>query len=210
MKEMRLNFIIVLLTIFIAFVAGYYALFIQDRYTVTEEDVTQIREIKRKFNENYSPLLIINFNNIYRTVDSFELLRPVVSIKKSNGFMGHANIYSTDSECFTDMKMWPNSIRGEKAILWEEFRCGHRRVLPSNFFSAPPYLHPSGMSFAFHAFKLSKYPYNNTQWAEKELAYFHISELKQVKASFDRFPAVFEFLSRLDADALLSILKGRG
>ncbi len=37
-----------------------------------------------------------------------------------------------------------------KALAWARFRCGHA-PLPAGFFAAPPFLHPDGRSYAWHA-----------------------------------------------------------
>jgi signal transduction histidine kinase len=46
----------------------------------------------------------------------------------------------------------PASLRGalRKALAWARYRCGHA-PLPANFFAEPPYMHPDGRSFAWHA-----------------------------------------------------------
>jgi hypothetical protein len=139
---MRLYLVLILLAITMAFGTGYYALFIQGNYTVSESDVLAIKKIKTKFRKKTRAKLIINFNSLYSSREHLELIKPITKLNPALNI--RSNLYSSDKDCFKDIYNITNSINFEKVVLWEEYRCGKRSKLPRRFFRSPPFIHPSG------------------------------------------------------------------
>lgn len=59
-----------------------------------------------------------------------------------------------------------------KALAWQSFACGHAPEPDDHFFKDPPYMHPSGASFASLAM-----PSKGGAWGREHAALFHVTEL---------------------------------
>ncbi len=206
MKDMRITIVLVLIAISMAFATGYYALFIQGNYSVSSDDIFRIKNLKKEFRKKHEPVLIINFNSLYSSRAHLELLKPLSQIG-SAGLRDKGILYSSSKDCFKDIYNIANSVNFEKVVLWEEFRCNRRKKLPSQFFSMPPYLHPSGKSYAYLAYETKKNPFISQRWIEEHYQYFHLSELKKI-SQLKHMPSYFNVLSQLEGDVLNGLVKG--
>ncbi len=206
MKDMRNILLLIFITITMAFVTGYYALFIQGNLVVTNEDIAQIKNAKKEFRINHSPELIINFNSLYSSREHLELIKPIAHLG-ARGVLSSNVLYSSNENCFKDIYNITDSSNYEKVILWEEYRCGRRKRLPKVFFSSPPFVHPSGQSYAYLAYVNNQAPYNTRKWIEKNFQYFHLSEFKRIQMT-KSLPSFFKVLGQLDEDVLTGVIKG--
>ena len=190
-----------------AFGTGYFFLFVQGSYTATEQDIREINEIKVDFQEKIDPIAIINFNSIYYNQNLFQLLDPIYVMPHTE----HQNIDYRGSEgCFKNIKSLLNRENFEKVWIWEEFRCGKRKSLPREFILEPPYIHPSGKSYAWLMYGRGQKPYNQKNWVIAHLPYFHVTELYNIKRMVGNLGGIYDILEKLDADAFRSIAKGQG
>jgi signal transduction histidine kinase len=190
-----------------AFGTGYFALSIQGSYTATKSDILEINELKTAFQKAVDPLMIINFNSLYYNQNLFQLLDPVSLLGKE----GYEQLnYSQDQECFKNLTRLLNREDFEKVWIWEEFRCGKRSNLPSTFFVNAPYVHPSGASYTYLAFKSNKLKYRQRDWVISHLPYFHVIELKDLKTAIGTLGGIYNFLQTLDINSLRAIAKGQG
>jgi len=162
-----------------AFVTGYFALFLQGSYRPNSSDFVNIAQVKYNFQKQVKPRIIINFNSLYYSDDHFKLLNPVYSLDGSGS--NRSKLYSTSRDCFSNISTFFGSINTRKMLMWEEFRCKFRIPLPRNFFSLRPFMHPSGRSYAFLAFKTNKKPFKERKWLKSHLSYFHVTELQKIK-----------------------------
>ncbi|MBT3585768.1 MAG: DUF3404 domain-containing protein [Halobacteriovoraceae bacterium] len=205
---MKSYFLLIITAISMAFVTGYFALFLQGSYTATPQDVIEINHLKGSFQKKVNPMTIINFNSLYYSREQFQLLDPLYSLPTVKNL--RAIRYSTKDDCFKSFKNLLNSRNFEKVWVWERYRCGWRKNLSSNFFLEPPFIHPSGKSYAFLAFESSTPGYKNKSWVLNHLPYFHVTELKSIKMALGDLGGIFGTLSDLDQEALQSIARGEG
>lgn len=190
-----------------AFGTGYFFLFVQGSYSATEEDIRGVNKIKFEFQSLVDPVVIINFNSIYYNNNLFQLLDPIYVMPGPE----HQNIdYRSDQDCFKNLKSLLNRENFEKVWIWEEYRCGKRQKLPRDFVLDPPYIHPSGKSYAFLIYGSNQKPYSQRSWVIPHLPYFHITELNHVKRMIGNLGGIYDILERLDDDALRAIAKGQG
>lgn len=205
---MRLYLGLILTSIIMAFATGYMALFVQKTNSATKEDILQINQIKWNFQKSIPPSAMINFNALYHDQERFKLLNPIYSLP-SEGVNEEISYFSNEN-CFSNMEKILTSSNYEKVWLWEEFRCGIRSTLPQSFFREPPYLHPSGLSYSFLAFK-SEFPrFHNRNWVIRHLNLFHVQELSHLTREVGKLEGIFKFLEKLDRTSLEDIVSGTG
>lgn len=205
---MRLYLGLILTSILMAFATGYMALFVQKTNSATKEDIIQINEIKWNFQKSVPPSAMINFNALYHDQERFKLLNPIYSLP-SEGVNEEISYFSNEN-CFSNMEKILTSSNYEKVWLWEEFRCGIRAVLPQSFFREPPYLHPSGLSYSFLAFKTEFPRFYNRSWVIRHLNLFHVQELSFLRRDVGKLEGIFKFLEKLDRSSLEDIVSGTG
>ncbi len=169
---MRPYFYLIAVAIFTAFITGYFALFLQGSYHLTESDVIRIQKLKSEFLVKTKPAGTINLRYFYPTSENLKLLEEFDVIEKTS----KPQIYSTNKNCFLNS---PTPL-GFKAVVWDQFRCGLIKELPENFFQTAPFMHPSGKSYAYLAFNLKKSIYHNPNWAKNNLYLFHVHELRSL------------------------------
>lgn len=205
---MKLYVTLIFTAVGIAFTLGYFALFIQGSHVATQEDIVEITAIKSDFQRRVAPQSIVNFNSLYFSPEQFKLLDPANTLPEPG--TDHSILYSTTKNCFKGFTKLINTDNFEKVWVWEEFRCGGRSFLPASFFTDPPYMHPSGKSFAYLAYNLKKGGYDKKSWVKDHLSYFHTMELKNLRVNMGELGGIYTILARLDEEALGDLAKGQG
>lgn len=205
---MKLYVTLIFTAVGIAFTLGYFALFIQGSHVATQEEVMEISAIKTDFQRRVAPQTIVNFNSLYYSPEQFKLLDPANTLPEDG--TDNNILYSTTKNCFKGFTKLINTENFEKVWVWEEFRCGGRSFLPASFFTDPPYMHPSGKSFAYLAFNLKKGGYDNKAWVKNHLSYFHTMELERLRIDTGELGGIFSILGLLEEDALSHLAKGQG
>lgn len=205
---MKLYVVLIFTAVGIAFTLGYFALFIQGSHIATQEEIMEISAIKTDFQRRVAPQSIVNFNSLYFSPEQFKLLSPTNTIPEAG--TDNSILYSTTKNCFKGFTKLINTENFEKVWVWEEYRCGGRSFLPASFFTDPPYMHPSGKSFAYLAFNLKKGGYDKKAWVKNHLSYFHTMELERLRIDMGELGGIFSILGRLDEDALTHLAKGQG
>src|SRR5690606_32447394 len=119
-------------------------------------------------------------------------------------------LYTSSDDCFKNLRGVVNAANYEKVFIWEEFRCNKRPQLPRGFFVEPPYVHPSGQSYAYLAFASGRGGFQNKSWVLSHLQYFHVNELKRVRHEVGELGGVFGILANLDEKTLSAIIQGEG
>lgn len=193
-----------------AFTTGYIALFIQGSYRATPSDIAEINKIKGDFQKKVDPVFIINFNSLYFSDDQFRLLDPSVNLDRSTAIKPGLNRFETNQGCKAPFGKFLNRDNFEKVWIWEEFRCGRRNNLPRSFFLEAPFLHPSGRSFAYLAYKLGKNNYDDRAWVMAHLPFFHVGELETIRTKFGPLNGIFEILQSIGQESLSGLVQGKG
>ncbi len=204
---MRLNLILIFTVVTMAFATGYVSLLLQRPFTASQSDIIEINDLKNDFQYKVKPLSLVNFNSLYFSRDQFQLLNPLFSIPESG--TDEDIRYSSGEDCFKNLKSVVNAANYEKVLIWEEFRCDKRTSLPRGFFVEPPYVHPSGLSYAFLAFSSAR-GFQSKSWVLSHLQYFHVKELHRVRREVGELGGVFSILANLDEKTLSAIIQGDG
>ncbi|MFT6070631.1 MAG: signal transduction histidine kinase [Bacteriovoracaceae bacterium] len=205
---MKLYVTLIFTAVGIAFTLGYFALFIQGSNVATQEEIMEINAIKTEFQRRVAPQSIVNFNSLYFSPEQFKLLDPANTLPEPG--TDNSILYSTTKNCFKGFTKLINTENFEKVWVWEEFRCGGKSYLPPSFFTDPPYMHPSGKSFAFLAYNLKKGGYDSKKWVKNHLSYFHTMELRQLRYEVGELGGIYSILEKLDEEALSDLGKGQG
>jgi len=204
----KLYFVLIFTAVMMAFATGYAALSLRGPHVATDSDIAEIDLIKKDFLKWVSPRQIVNFNSIYYTSDQFKLLDPSFTISSLQAGLSSDRFYSSD-KCFSSVFSNRRRYFDEKTLVWEDYRCGRRLKLPRKFFLRAPFIHPSGQSYTFLAFKLGKDNYGNASWVRRYLPFFHVLELSDLKENFGRLPGIFNLLESVGSDAISSIAQGK-
>ncbi|MBC97162.1 MAG: hypothetical protein CME63_05395 [Halobacteriovoraceae bacterium] len=206
---MRLYIILIFTAVAMAFSTGYIALFLQGTYQATPSDILKIDQVKQDFQREVEPRYIINFNSLYFSENQFQLLDPRFTFNQRNVFK-EDNRFGTSKNCDVPFSDLLNQNNFNKVWIWEEFRCGRRANLPREFFIQDPFIHPSGQSFAYLAFRLGKNDYDSRAWVMAHLPFFHVSELKKLKREYGQLRGIFEILEGVGEQALNDLIRGKG
>ena len=181
---MRYYWGLILIAIFMAFGTGYYALFLQGSYIATSEDIRKIRIYKQEFLDKNQPRVTFNLRDYYPYVEQLALIKPPLTLRASSR---GADFYSTRSNCMTTLPFMFDLGNFTKSRIWEEYRCGERNNLPSQFFTSPPYMHPSGKSFMYLAYKLDPNRFGEWSWLDSRIYFFHIEEIFELMEDWPEF-----------------------
>ncbi|MGK0366892.1 MAG: two-component sensor histidine kinase/transcriptional regulator with XRE-family HTH domain [Thermoproteota archaeon] len=195
---------LLILAVLLSFGSGYYALFIQGEPVLTKEDISKIAFLKKKFKRTHRAKKIINISSLYNHRHQDSLIKPVNLFNGSYDLK--KTVYSTSNDCFKSIKGLINFTSFEKAYIWEEFRCGKRKYLSPKFLKKAPYLHPSGISYAYLVFQVSDKSRPSNEKLLKILPYFHISELYYLKKIFKVLPGDFDYLAELSDSSAVHFL----
>lgn len=206
---MRAYILLILAAISMAFATGYVALFLRGPYIATEQDEQTINSLKLDFQRTVEPEGVINFNSLYSSSGQIQLLNPFYAMPEPG--VRDANIrYFTDQSCFQQFSRLLNLRNFEKVWVWEEYRCNRRASLPMGFFTTPPFMHPTGMSYAMLAFLSNKGDFHDKVWVMNHLPFFHASELRKLRKEMGELRGVFSILERLSESELDRLSKGDG
>lgn len=190
-----------------AILTGNYGLKMFGANTVTTSEIEAIQKIKKSFQSSGRAGQILNLSSLYYGPERFKLLNsnyPLADFgeTKKDIFWGRDN-------CFKYFSNLINQKDDEKSLLWEEYRCFKRDLLPLDFFERPPFLHPSGYSYTYLAFKLKIKDFYNISWAIEHQPLFHIQELKEIKNYLGKLSFPYDFLEQLGPEEISTLSKGQ-
>ncbi len=205
---MRLYITLILTAVFLAFLAGYYGLSWRGNNQATPNDIVRVIQSKVLFQNTHKPNAFLNISKLFGNNEFVELITPHPKIDERDLIKARKK-YSSKKNCFSNVLTLINSLKENKVLKWEEYRCGVRAHLPASFFSRPPYMHPSGISYAFLAIMVKNSSFNSKEWIYNNLNYFHASELKDVRKFVGTFPVEFSILGEFDNLSLDSLSKGK-
>lgn len=208
---LRLYLVLIVSVVAMAFGTGYFAFFIQEKPVATGEDIEAIEEVKLGFQATVDPHAILNINALYPTQDHFQLIDPLYTMAApgtSSSLSG--NQFTSNRNCFENLQSVTNIDNFEKVWFWESYRCGKTGQLMNSFFRDPPYMHPSGRSFAFLAYLSGKRPFTDINWIKRNLAFFHIRELVKLREEVGPLGGAYDYLATLNEEELSGLSKGYG
>ena len=165
---------------------------------------SEIVETITQFRVATKPVAEINFSEIYGNSGQFQILHPLLSIKRPQ-FTNCKNCSAKQIE--NEENKNSLSVTMEKRRQLEFFLTG-AAPLPNDFFLKPPFADQQGSSYAY---LISMYPAllaDERSWVEEHLSYFKISELKEVLQKYKINDLKFQILSRFSEQEVESIIRG--
>ncbi|MFZ8934583.1 MAG: ATP-binding protein [Bacteriovoracaceae bacterium] len=205
---MKLYITLILTAVFLAFLAGYYGLSWRGNNEATPDDIVRVIQSKVHFQKTHRPSAFLNISKLFNNSEFVELIKPFPNNHRNELDMARRK-YSSNKSCFSNVLTLINSLKENKVLKWEEYRCRVSNQLSDSFFKKAPYMHPSGVSYAFLALMTKDAPYNSKEWIYNHLNYFHASELKDVRAFIGALPVEFSILADFNKASLTSISKGK-
>lgn len=155
---MRSFSILVVTSIGLAFFAGYLSLSVFRAPHSTEAAIAAIATLRQEFQRTHKPEAFIDFGKLFSSPDTASLVDPKASLASLRKYpleeLQRLDTYARSCDVKNESSAKSPSLR--KAWLWHQYLCGATRSLPSNFFESPPFLHPSGASYAYLALMADK------------------------------------------------------
>ncbi|MBT3980067.1 MAG: HAMP domain-containing histidine kinase [Bacteriovoracaceae bacterium] len=200
--------LIITSTILLAFGLGQFGLSLLVSARPTEEDKRNIEELKQYFIDNAKTIATINLQSIYYSESQYELIDPILNIKSRRSRFQSQVEDPRGLKC-TSKRLSPLSYTVfSKENVWEDYLCGRKKFLPSKFFEVPPYLHSSGRSYAFLAFKSNSAEFKSDYWFLENLRFFHLEELSQNLHLLKKFKGNLKYLAVIGPSGVRSMAKG--
>lgn len=207
---MKLYISLILLAIALAFATGQYAFLLKGNSNPIIIDSGEFSKLKSDFLEENRPLSVIDFKTLYYSKDYQKLIKPISASVETKGKAEDKTLYYTSELCFENIYRYLNMENYEKVWMWEEFRCRARDKLPPKFFAHPPFIHPTGHSFAFLAFLTGRDEFKVPKWIVDNITYFHVGELPKLKKTIKGDGhGVYDILIDLDESFLNKLFQGR-
>ncbi len=157
-----------------------------------------IRQVKEDFQRRNTPIVVLSFSDL---TPFPELLKSESTLPQYHRFPLNdlRQILEYSTVCIGRLPKKNDRLR--KTRLWHSFLCGGVK-LPVSFFSTPPFLHPSGKSFAQLAVESKRSEFQSPTWLTENEKYFHALELKERhRLSFLDFE-LLEGIDRMDSTLL--------
>jgi nitrogen-specific signal transduction histidine kinase len=195
---MRIYTALFITAILLAFSSAYLGLGLKNNRLASKSEVNQILLTIDQFEKTTLPLSEINLSTLYSPISFYPLFQNFSEFQLNKStFSKSCDVILTKS----------NQSSLDKNIVFENFRCKKITQLPVNFFEMPPIISNEGMSFAYKAFLLSKYPFNSNEWVKSHLNYFHYTELSLLPQN--SLEGHFTTISKLNTNNALEILSNQ-
>jgi signal transduction histidine kinase len=191
---MKIYSLLIVFVVILAFFAGYLGFTLNTEFDPSRDDIQALTAQKNEFFQRTRAIDTINFSRVYpeylkRAVFSED---PRLATKDQ---LNTLKIFTSNEDCFKYLPKKPQSGRLNKILMWEEVRCGIKSQIPSNFLTTAPFMHPSGLSYAYLAYLFYQDRVQNEKWYLPYLAYFHVHELKKLDDDGVDLPRPYNYLS---------------
>lgn len=172
---MKLEIILFLFTLILAFISGNINYSIRSQKKGTLSDIEEIRNLHFEIQEELTPYKRLDLNLDYPTPEHLKLLEVIPKITKPPLF------FLNSAECLRTKLSQISSNYINKETLWMAFLCNQVDKLPFSFFKSPPFIHESGVSYAYMRYKMTRAHSERLRWLESHAKYMHIKELKKLQ-----------------------------
>jgi hypothetical protein len=201
---MRYTALLLLITIVMSFLTG------KAFYTMTGDldSITLDREelaATMRAVEHLEPDTILDFNVIFKAPELYTTSSFFTDLLLQGSPLKKLDFSDTTSCQFRDYPILLAFQAKQKYSLWFDFLCGQLKRLPDGFFEQPPFVHPSGTSYAWLAVK-TKAQYEDEQWILDHLAYFKLDEFSQLNQPL---PAPYQLFQELNSSQQIFFLQQR-
>jgi signal transduction histidine kinase len=204
---MRPYIILIFTALVLAFYSGRYLLKFQGPGSASNSDLYEIAKVKLSFQKNVTPYAIVNFSSLYYSKDQMQLLNPSIAINHFDD-----EILTSTSDC-GEKKFVQSPLRNySKKLIWDQLRCGKRLNVPFWFVKKPPFMHPSGSSYAYLLYRrqLARERTPSLKWIRENLGYFHIKELNEIQREQGALGGIYGILATLDEKSLVDLINREG
>lgn len=188
-------------------ILGLAGLFVHSLVLSHQGPLTEVEGIRSGFLKRYSPVGNLSLEELTQSKFGRELIEPETALPRTylHPFREISPLYRYAVTCRNPPRL-PVTSPLNKALHWHQFLCGGMNALPSLFFSQPPYLHPSGSSFAKLAYELGGPNFKTKDWLNQHRKYLHLSELTAYEKELGGLSFSEQLLAHLPADSLTSLL----
>jgi hypothetical protein len=169
---MKLDLFLFIFALALAFFSGNITYFIKSESSVDFNDLNKIKNLHLELQEQLNPLMRLDLNIDYPSKEQLKLLSADVELNTNKGS------FIDSSDCIRSNISQRSSNFINKNTLWMTYYCNQIDTLPRGFFRTPPYVSPSGHSYAFLKLKLLQSKKAQVQWLNK---YGHLMNIKELK-----------------------------
>ncbi len=195
---MRTYLSLIITAIFLSFLTAYLALNLQKDQMAGAQEIQQIKELELRFQSAETRLLEIDLSSMYPTRDSFQLIQPIV-----NTFHQPSRFSKKCGKTSSRM----TKSQTTKMEEWESYRCRESKSLSDEFFQTSPFIHESGVSYAYLAFSSGMPQFSDISWLKKHLNFFHVSELHLLPS--EALDSNFKVLSEINQSYFDLLILGK-
>ncbi|RZF20925.1 hypothetical protein DAY19_13145 [Halobacteriovorax vibrionivorans] len=200
---MKPYIVLIFTALIVAFFSGSFVLKTFAPRFASQYQIEEINDIKEQMKSQITPYAIVNFSSLYYSDEQFQLLNPSMAIEEFD-----SDLLSSSKGCSNIEVLQSQLTASRKKGMWELIRCGRIRSIPRWFVKTPPFLHDSGVSYAYLLFQyqLATGQAENTSWVRRRLSFFHVSELSQLQREIGPLGGIYGLLASLSEDTLRDII----
>lgn len=157
-------------------------------------------DLLRDFQKSAVPLAIVSLGKLPAFEVANELVDPTAHFPHAFNYpYGEiSGIYRYAKSC--GQPPYVADSRSRKLLLWAEYQCGRLAALPNDFLAMPPFMHPSGASYAYLI--LQKGKGSGAFDLPRSKTYFHILELREQKDGLTTDERILSDLSPSQLEAV--------
>ncbi len=204
---MRPYIVLIFTALLLAFYSGRYILKFQGPGAASNSDLYEIAKVKLSFQKNVTPYAIVNFSSLYYSKEQMQLLNPSIAINHFDN-----NVITSKSDC--DLKNLVQSPlkNFSKNLIWDQLRCGKRLEIPFWFVKKPPFMHPSGSSYAYLLYRrdIQRHKTPSMKWIRDNLGYFHLKEIHEIQKEQGALGGIYGILAGLNEKSLVDLINREG
>jgi len=196
---MRLEFFLFIFALVLAYLTGNISYSIKSDSDLDLKDIKEIQKLHIELQEEMTPHIRLDLNSMYPTINHLALLSQSPSLQTNRSFQ------LDSSSCLKSKVEQLSSSYLNKETLWLAYLCNQVISLPPNYFETPPFIHPSGITYAFMRYKMLGGAKERLKWLEAGARYMHIDELRSIEWTVN---ADQRFMTHLDQQSIKKIING--
>lgn len=163
-----------------SFLAGKFFYSMTGDLEAIDLDKREILYAMNGVEKNLSPEVTLNFRKLFYSSELYSPSSNLHGIIKRS-LVGNGIDYSSRLSCtLQTFPLFLDLESNQKFFLWRDYICGSLDKLPENFFYSRPFIHPSGVSYAFLAIKSKIARFSDSHWIDEHLNLFKLSEFSNL------------------------------
>lgn len=198
---MKMYLLLILSAIMLSTMTAYHFIGLQSKTSASNEEIENIFYLFEQFSSSNKPRLEIDILSMYPQSRYVQLFTSINVIDQARNSQRSYIIGGCQNRNEVMSRVYFT-----KSDIWEDFRCRKIDFLPYRFFENPPYMHETGMSFAYIALQMEPNTQERIDWIKDHINLFHVTELSKLPKR--ALEPQFEVLSMLNKRELDQIVKG--